>query len=67
MASMTIRDVFHQVEFVDKNNLEAQTPGGILVFQLLVQVCTVLHCTMVFGVTIVANIFRAFPRTLEIF
>ena len=38
------KDVFHQVELVDKNNLEAQTPAGrILVFGMLLQVwmCTV--------------------------
>ena len=28
--------VFHQIEFVDKLNLETQTPGGMLVLQVLV-------------------------------
>ena len=32
------KDVFHRVEFVHKNKLEAETPGGLLVFRVLVQV-----------------------------
>ena len=37
------KDVFQQVELVDINNLEAETPGRILIFRMLLQVwmCTV--------------------------
>ena len=32
------KDDFHQVEFVDKSTWKLKTPGGILLFRVLVQV-----------------------------